>query len=88
MNNLRIDKRKDGVYLTCDRGMVAQMLAGYSQTQEEDARILAAAPSLLAALKKVALIAKNLSAYGEVDQAITHDLNVLILPAIAKAERN
>jgi hypothetical protein len=67
MNNLRIDKRHNGVYLTCDRGMVAQMLAGYSQTQEEDARILAAAPSLLAALKDAAHVLEPLvqsSEYG------------------------
>ena len=82
MNNLRIEKRNNGVYLTCDRGMVAQMLAGYSQTQEEDVRILAAAPDLLAALKWIAEHGDT----GAGGRPAYHDMRDHARKAIAKAE--
>ncbi len=58
MQNLRIQKRSDGVFLVCDRGQVAKMTAGYGPTQEEDAACIVRAcanhAALLEALKELA----------------------------------
>lgn len=43
MKNLTIRKEHDGIYLACDRGLVAKMMAGYADTQHEDAKLILAA---------------------------------------------
>lgn len=40
LKGLRIEERANGVFLVCDRGDVAHMVAGYADTQKKDARML------------------------------------------------
>ena len=71
MNNLRIQKGSGGVWLACDRGQVAKMTAGYSQTQEEDAAFIVRActnhAALLEALEELV---------AELDNPDLHDQNI------------
>ncbi len=71
MQNLRIQKRSNGVFLVCDRGQVAHMTAGYGPTQEEDAAFIVRAcanhAALLEALKELV---------AELDNPDLHDQNI------------
>lgn len=40
LKGLRIEERANGVFLVCDRGEVAQMTAGYADTQKKDAQAI------------------------------------------------
>ena len=71
MKNLRTQQRSDGIFLVCDRGQVAKMTAGYSQTQEEDAAYIVRAcnshAALLEALEELV---------AELDNPDLHDQNI------------
>lgn len=43
LKGLRIEERANGVFLVCDRGDVARMVAGYADTQKKDAQVILAA---------------------------------------------
>ena len=71
MQNLRTQKGSGGMWLACDRGQVAKMTAGYSQTREEDAAYIVRActnhDALLEALEELV---------AELDNPDLHDQNI------------